>query len=341
MTNFLLVLLWMGTIPDAGPGAPSEPVGIVQGVVVDGSQQGKPLEHIKVLLRAGADGPLIPVAETETDRYGRFVFEQVPTDPEIVYLPGANRGGVHYPGRRVRLNADNRVVRQKIVAFDAVASPSPLVAKRHDLDITVESQALKITETILISNPTQTTYVGKSTGPDRPPVTFWLSIPEDFDRVTFDKEFFGRRFLVVDHRPVTDIPWTPGEKEMRFTYHVPLAESEGRFRRSLDVPTSRIHVRVHGAGAKQVTCNLPPAQAAQGEVDFASDGERLTEPFALDLEFGALPIPWMQYARWGALGMLIALVATTVVVYRLRRRRGESLPEPKKRPQSSSRRRAA
>ena len=203
-----------------------EPAGTIQGVVVNGTHGNQPLEDVEVVLRAGADGELVPVAETKTDRYGKFVFEQVPLEPTLVYLPGANRDGVHYPGQRVRLDPSDRIAQVTIVVFDAVSTPCPLVAKRHDIDVTVDEQVLKITESLLISNPSRATYVGQSMG-NGPPVTFWLSIPKNFDRVTFDKEFFGRRFFVVDHRPITEMPWLPGEQELRFTYRVPVGRERG------------------------------------------------------------------------------------------------------------------
>lgn len=332
----LSLMLGVATSEDfADP--PVEPSGIIQGVVVDGTNDGKPLEGADVILRAGTDGEMVSVAETKTDRYGKFLIEHVPPDPAIVYMPGANRDGVHYPGRRVRLDANNQAAYVRIVAFAAVTSPNPLVAKRHDIDLGLDGQALTVTERLSLSNPTRTTYVGQSMG-NGPPVTFWLSIPKSFDRVTFEREFFGRRFIVVDHRPVTDVPWLPGEHELRFTYHVPLAESGGRFVRPLDVPNSHVRVCVHDTSAGRVSCNLPRAEAADGEVIFASAGGPLPESFALELTIKAVPFPWMQYARWGALIALVALAAATALLHRLR---GSRIDSPAKTPRQTRKKQRA
>lgn len=328
----LMFLLMLGIASaDTDTGFLPEPMGTVQGVVVDGTKEGEPLEGVDVILRAGTDGELVPVAETKTDRYGKFVFEQVPPDPMIVYMPGANREGVHYPGQRVRLDENNRVAHVTIVSFTAITTENPLVAEQHEFDIAVDGQTLTITETLLLSNPTRATYVGRTMG-NGPPVTFWLSIPKNFDRVTFDKEFFGRRFLVVDHRPVTDIPWLPGKQQLRFTYHIPLAESEGRFRRPLDVPSSDVRVRVRGASLGEVSCNLPHVHSADHKVAFASGNGSLPEFFTLELEIGALPFPWMQYARWLALIALVALIATTFVIHLLRSRQSVSVSTVRQQP---------
>jgi hypothetical protein len=316
-----------------------EPAGSIQGAVVNGTHGNQPLEDVEVVLRAGADGELVAVAETKTDRYGKFVFEQVPLDATLVYLPGANRDGVHYPGPRVRLDPSDRIAQVTIVVFDAVTTPCPLVAKRHDVDVTVDEQVLKITETLLISNPSRATYVGQSMG-NGPPVTFWLSIPKNFDRVTFDKEFFGRRFFVVDHRPITEMPWLPGEQELKFTYRVPLVESAGQFRRTVDVPSSDVRVRVHGAAKRHVSCNLPRSDATDGPLVFAAAGEPLARDFAIELQIASLPFPWMQYARWGAVVALVVLAGATVAIPHLRRRLSNSR-QRHCRQQSPNRQRAA
>ena len=320
----MLAILLLLTIAVTATESLPEPAGTIQGAVVDGTHENQPLEGVEVVLRAGMDGDLVPVDETKTDRYGNFVFKQVPLEPTLVYLPGANRDSVHYPGQRVRLDPSDRVADVTIVVFAAVSTPCPLVAKRHDVDVTVEEQVLKITESLLISNPSRTTYVGQSMG-NGPPVTFWLTIPKNFDRVTFDKEFYGRLFVVVDHRPITEMPWLPGEQELRFTYRIPLVESAGQFRRTLDVPSSNVRVSVHGADKRLVSCNLPGvSDAPDGQLEFAAAGQPLARNFAIELQIASLPFPWMQYARWGAVVALAMLAGATVAIPPLRRKLSDS-----------------
>lgn len=335
----MLVFLLLLTMGIADAESPPELSGTIQGVVVNGTQNNEPLEGVTVLLRAGTHGELTPVAETKTDRYGKFLFVQVPPDPTLEYLPGANRSGVHYPGQRICLDPDNRVANVKIVAYDAVTTPCPLVSKRHDIDIVIRQRVLQVTESLLIANPTRTTYVGQSLGYG-PPVTLQLSIPENFDRVTFDREFYGRRFFVVEHRPVTEIPWLPGKQELRFTYRVPLEESAGQFRRVLDLSSSDVRIRLHGADARQVSCNLTRSKEPGDLVTFASAGKQLPQSFAIEMQLKSLPFPWMQYARWGAVVVLAVLAGATITISLLRRRLSTSQARVWRRP-SPQRQRAA
>jgi hypothetical protein len=143
---------------------------------------------------------------------------------------------------------------------------------------------------------------------------------------------------------VTDIPWPPGERELTFTYRIPLEASGGLFRRTLDVPTNDLTLRVLDAGKKKLHCNLAAAQPTNREAIFTAGDQQLAASFAIDLRIGDPPIPWAKVARWAALVTLGVLVATTVVWGQLRKRqsleprtnaaqgnRKHKLPRPTKR----------
>jgi hypothetical protein len=313
MLLLLLAMLMIAGVDDPLPDAG----GTVLGVVLNGSQAGEPIADAEVQLRVGTDGALEVVASTTTDVYGKFTFRDLPLDPTIVYLPGANRDGVHYPGTRATLDFDNRIAHVRIMAFDAVRSPSPLTAARHDIDITMDERLMKVSETLIVSNRARTTYVGEPYA-DGPPVSLQLSIPESFDRVTFDREFFGRRFRVVDHRVVTDLPWPPGDKELKFTYQVPLEQSAGCFRRTLDLPCSNISVRVRARDGAKPLCNLPCRSSTGDETVFALTNHELSVGYTIDLQIGNASLPWTQFARWSSVGVLCSLILGTVMVSRRR-----------------------
>jgi hypothetical protein len=309
LVTAILVSMCVQSITDA--------TGTIRGVVLNGSRAGEPVANAEVHLRAGANGVFESVAKTNTDSFGRFSFEDVPFDPAIVYLPGANRDGVHYPGQRVRLNAASKVAEVVITAYDADRSVSPLEAARHDIDIEVGNRVLEVTETLLISNPSDKTYVGEKQG-DHGTVTLHLSIPPNFDRATFGSEFFGRRFRILNHQLVTDMPWPPGERELTFTYRVPIEESGGQFHRPLDLPTANLKIQTEGN--KQVVCNISPVAVVEGRTTFTVNDQQFPIGYRVKLQVGNVPVPWMIVGRWASLAALATLVLGTILVCRLRRR---------------------
>lgn len=291
--------------------SPARSPGEIHGVVVNASRDNSPCANAEVLLRVQKDGQFVPVEQTVTDAQGHFRFDDLPLGRQFLYLPGAHRGDVHYPGSRILLTGAHPAAEVTLEVRDTVASPCPLVIKRHDVIIKPEAGLLHVTEAIRVSNPTSRTYVGQVAPEGGTAVTLRLSIPRDFERTTFFQEFYGRQFAMADGQLVTGIPWTPGERDVKFMYTI---RNEQRYRvweRPLDLPCENLRVQVVHDQPDEIVCNLDPSgRSVAGARDFSSRGEPLPAGHVIRVELGRLPVPWMTYARWGALLLLIGLVAT-------------------------------
>jgi hypothetical protein len=270
-----------------------------------------------VILQVHRDGSFVPLAETATDEHGRFVFHGLPV-ADSLFLVGANRDEVFYPGERVRLTRQSSGAVAKVRVFDALTAPSPLLARRHEINIGTESNTLRITESILISNPSSYCYVGGAEG--KRPVTLALHIPSDFEKVTFEKEFYGRRFALIDGVLMTTIPWPPGERELTFTYILPIEKTNQLWERPLDLPCSDIRVSIVASDRRGPTCNLPALKSGPSNgLSFHHRAELLPAGHRIRVEFGRLPVPFSVYARWIALGVLGTLIlAASAAMFRPR-----------------------
>jgi hypothetical protein len=166
-----------------------------------------------------------------------------------------------------------------------LTGPNPLVILQQEIDLQTAPGLLRVRERLIIDNPTHSTYVGRAEGGQEQPVTLQLNIPADFQRVTFDHEFFGRRFSVVDGKLATGIPWTPGRRELAFTYTLRNQDACRVWRRPLDLPCQQLSLRVDHHTPREVSANLPavlrragpiraavPANAGRGPSDSCSAG---------------------------------------------------------------------
>ncbi len=289
--------------------------GSITGVVVNASQNLAPVAGAKVVLRVKLQGQFVVVAECLSDPQGRFAFDNIPVDSDYIYLPGANRDDIHYPGSRVRLSGKTPNARVRLTVHDTVADPNPLVLRRHDISLHPETDALRVTETLLIDNPSSETYVGRPEGKSSRAATLRLSIPSDFHRTTFEKEFYGRQFTLIDGRLVTDIPWTPGQRELTFTYVLPNENHNRVWQRPLDLPCDNLRVEVQTNDPDEISCNLARAASQEkGHVIFQSSGQTLPAGHVVRVELGRLPISLAAYGRWLALIVLILLIAVTSFV---------------------------
>jgi hypothetical protein len=147
-----------------------------------------------------------------------------------------------------------------------------------------------------------------------------LSLPPGFDKITFDKEFNGRNFLLHDGELLSDLPWPPGDREIRYRYRLPAEHGARAVRRVLDLPTQQAVVVIRGKPQADVTCSLAATAAEQGgTLVYASNGGEFSAGDAIEMQIGALPITFDAYARWGAAALLGALVvAAAVMAFRRR-----------------------
>jgi hypothetical protein len=288
----------------------------LEGVVVNGTHMNAPVAMTEVILRAGRGNALQQVAKTQTDAQGRFVFRDVPWDSTVVYLAGANHGGIHYPGPRLHMEAGRVASHVTLTVYDTVASPSPLVAEKYEIVIHAQPTLLDVTETLLVQNPSLTTFVGEA-NENGFAETLRLAIPNRFQRVTFHQEFFGRRFKLGDQCVVTDIPWTPGKRELKFTYQLPRPENGPAFERFLDLPCFEVRLRLVGDDLRQVDCNLARVEGGSDFV-FASTGTLLTKGEAIRLQLGGVARPWLASVRWVGLSALALLILATAAYARRR-----------------------
>lgn len=247
------MLLGQIEMPDQ-QGAPAGVAGSISGVVVNACQDNRPVAGAEVVLRVLLDGQFVVAAETTADERGHFRFEPIPADEDYVYLPGANHDGVHYPAARIRLQPQLPHAQVQLPVHETVADPNPLVLRDHHVSIRSEHNAIHVTETLEIENPTLKTYVGRAKQAGGRAATLRLAIPDNFRRVTFDQEFYGRQFTVIENQLVTDIPWTPGRRTLKLSYVLPADSSPRSWQRLLDLPCRSLRIDVHTNKPDAVSC---------------------------------------------------------------------------------------
>jgi hypothetical protein len=289
--------------------------GWIGGIVVNESRSDEPVAGATVVLQIKTDGDFVLLDQTTTDAAGRYLFRDLLVSPHAAYKASAHHAGIHYPGPVIRLSSEDRTAGITLKVRDTVASPSPLRVKSHRIEIQPSSGQLAVTETLLIDNPTKLTFVGESADAESTePTTLQLSIPADFQKVTFQQEFFGRRFAVHNSRLVTSLPWEPGTREVTFTYFLRNTQLHRRWERTLDLPTEQVELRVAATDPDDVTCNLKSLgtqqQVGSTELRFASGDAELPAQFVIECELARLPVPWTTYAKWGVgitLGLIVGL----------------------------------
>jgi hypothetical protein len=305
---WLALLLVTGSALNATPPLHD---GVIEGVVVRAADH-TPVARAEVVLRAKVNGRLVPVAETTADAMGRFRFAQLPVGDTSLYVPGANRGDIHYPGPSVKLSSARRRAEVTLKVHEAVTFPNPLVVRRHTITLEPEPGVLRVTESMLIDNPSTACYVGQAAREGVEPVTLQLAIPTDFSQVTFASEFFGRRFSLGNGKLVTSVPWPPGQREVTFSYLLANTQRNYVWQRPLDLPSAKVRVLVRSSRPEPATSDLSRTPGSEdGEVAFDSGDRDLPAGYMLRVELRQIPVSLMRYAPWLATLVLIGLLLAT------------------------------
>jgi hypothetical protein len=320
--KFPLLLLCVCLAPAAASAAGHAPAGrgTIEGTVFNTTSGTAAPCPAEVGLQVQVKGQFVPLRMAATDEQGRFCFAGLPVGEDYLYLVGADRQGVFYPGPRILLSESHPAAHAELAVCDAVRRPSPLVLKKMDITIRPETGVLKVAESLLIDNPSRTTYIGEAAG-DIPSATLVLSIPPEFERTTFEKEFYGRHFAVLNNKVVTGIPWTPGQRELKYTYVLRNIKEATVWQRPLDLPCADVTLRIEGKSPDEVRCDLlRQTQADDKTVVYTSAGQELAAGRVLRVELGRLPLPWMTYSKWAAVAILLLLIAVTGALHVSRRR---------------------
>jgi hypothetical protein len=303
MTATVLFLLYC--LLTSGPDASD---GTIAGTVVNSSSGKTPVSGAEVVLRAEIHGESVICGQTVTDLQGRFVFDNLQQGEQYFYLPGANRNGVHFPGPRLQLTPQRPLADVELSVFDSLSAPCPLMIRRQDISMRFQSGALSVTESIIVDNPTRRCYVGASSQDGGEPITMQLSIPPNFERTTFQMEFFGRRFFLLGDKLVTSVPWPPGRRELKFTYVLPVQQGYYLWQRSMDLPCEQLRLSIETPKVGDITCNLSAEPLlTPDKVVYQSRGATLPKGHVVRIELGRLPVPFMTYARWLAAALLLVL----------------------------------
>jgi len=311
--------------------------GMIEGVVLNATRDREVSSGTEVVLRALFDGKFVSLAQTVTQSDGSFRFSGLPLEGTGPYLPGANQDDVHFPGPRVELTTNRPHANVTLAVFDSVSHPNPLVIENHEIVVRVESGSIKVRETMVIDNPSLHCYVGSPRHAGGGPVTLQLGIPINFERITFDKEAFGRHFSLINEKLVTGIPWPPGKRELGFSYVIANDQDNHTWQRRVDLPCSSVNVIVHANHPDQLSCNLPVQSAAlDGKVSFASLDGPLPAGYLVQLDLDSLPVSTMVYARWTA-SLILFLLIVVVSSISIRRRSKVAYPVKSHATQTSGR----
>lgn len=321
--------------------------GMLSGQVVNATA-GRPQGNLDVTLYAFQDGAEVESRTGQADSEGNFTFEDLATDPGIVYVVEGQYGRVSYISDPSSFAADANQQTLDLEVYETTTSAESVSLSRLNHLVSVTPDAVRMVQVFVISNDSDKTYVGKN---DQ---TFAFALPESATNVSFQNDFSNSRFVESDEGYITAEPIVPGEDGLIIAAVYDLPYSGDTLEVEVPVPAKVDSINVLVETQPGLDMQSPQLQFIETRQlqnsEFATyGGQNLAEGEMLTLEFSGLssiafeqtpsnippgavaatpPLVDQETLRWAVLGLggLALLVAGGLYPYL--RPRLASTPDP-------------
>lgn len=309
--------------------------GTIEGRVVNGTT-GNPAAGLEVTLTHFSMEPMPPRTAT-TDDEGGFRFEGLPMGPRHGYVVSVDYAEVTYTSEFWRALQGETQHSLELWVYEITDSDQALrIARSHHV-VVPQVQGLAVLELLVLANPGNRTFVpaGGSIAVPLPEGAVDLQVTEGdaLGKVTLEEGVLHIR-----------TPLPPGERELIYTYRLPLAGDSFRWQHSITYPIEFYDLLLPAGAASVSSPTLShqgTRQIEEESYDYWS-GQRLQVGERLTIEFADLPtrssspaaespgLDVQAMVRWAGVALAAAGVGLALVYPRYRQR-GTSPATPSRR----------
>ncbi|HJR45466.1 MAG TPA: carboxypeptidase-like regulatory domain-containing protein [Actinomycetota bacterium] len=142
--------------------ARSASTGTIVGRVVNGTTD-RAQPGVEITLTMGTAGDATEKV-VESDRRGRYRFEDLPAGEENFYVLDAEYAGGLFAGRPLTIPSDTQkkpVIETTLRVFEPTTDPNAILIRRDDLFVIHDEDRVSVVEAIKVVNPTNNAYIGR------------------------------------------------------------------------------------------------------------------------------------------------------------------------------------
>lgn len=266
---------------------------------------------------------------TKAGQDGKFSFEGLETNEDFTYLIHVQYQGVDYAGEPMTFPADTTELTAEVEVFDATSAENTVKSAAKHYLLEPDPTGVTVSEIVIISNPTDKTYVGSKEIHPGIKETLRFTLPEGAEDVEYGGGMMGSRVFPVDGGLVDSWPVYPGDSQHIFRYRIPAKGDAVSFATKITLPTEKVNALLPDIGVGISVSNLPNKSnpTIQGEKFVLFSGDQLAADTELQFRLDRLPKA-QGAASDGVLplitgiGILLIVVLGFVAFVLIRRRRG-------------------
>ncbi|MCB9120874.1 MAG: c-type cytochrome [Caldilineaceae bacterium] len=240
--------------------SPFEPgAGVIDGQIVQGTAGADPLAPQEVSLMAYMSFTPVATFTTTTSADGGFAFEELSTDPGIVYFLGTRYGGISYGTDLISLSEISPTLTLEIPVYETSSDDSGIRLTRVNWLVDHAPGQLRVRQIIGVANDLDTTVTGHLVDGSDAPVTLALPVPANATDVEFQDGALGGRYQQADDVIYDTTPIRPGQqsRQVLVGYTVPYTGAASALLADFAYPVESLNVLVADLPGLEVSAAAP------------------------------------------------------------------------------------
>ncbi len=291
--------------------------GTITGRVLNGSFDNQLLAGQIVRVQSYRGATLSNTTETLTDETGRFKFQDLEVDPNIMYVVITSYEDIEYFSEPILLDRESPERESDLAIYEKSWDGSNVVVENLHVIIRRGERGIHIQEIMAVRNTVPFTYVGKEG------LSMVLTLPLDAKNIRLGPGLEAMNIMVQDSSVYLYEPIHPKGHQLHWSYDIPVDKKSYSLNRVLNYSTKSIDVFLGVPGANMVSEQLQPQEA------FVVDEERFYRLSSRDLDSGTeitlrienLPRAGINFVRAGILtGIAFVSALTILYIYAFRRK---------------------
>ncbi|HRA68777.1 MAG TPA: c-type cytochrome, partial [Caldilinea sp.] len=220
--------------------------GAIEGRIVQGSTDGAAPTAQEVTLMAYMSFTPVATFTTTTDADGAFAFEQLATEPDVVYFVGTNYAEIAYGSDLISLSPLTPTLQLEIPVYETTTDPSALRVNRMQWVVDQQPGALRVRQILIVSNDQDRTVVGRALDGAERPVTLALPAPANAVDLEFQDGALGARYQQVGDVLYDTTPLRPGaqSRQVLMGYTIPFEGTTAAFTTDFAYPVDALTLLV-------------------------------------------------------------------------------------------------
>ena len=323
--RFILPVLLLSLLPllPASVSAAETDEGIIEGQVINGTENGGSVENQEIILAPYLDDIEIETRSTFTDPEGSFLFSELPTGAGYSYDVSLYYQEAEYHSKRLVFADDSYVKSIVLDVYDATENPEAIQIEMAHIIIYVEPGILHVEEYLIFFNESDHAYIGTPSSSDENiRETLKLSLPEGASGLQISGPM-DCRITSTENGLVDSMAVLPGPKEIVYSYHIYLDSKKYVFSEGVNYPIKNLTLLVQGdnidISSEQLFASEP--LSVEGTAFNHLSGNNIARDKVISVRLSNLPVTGSSANMIWLASILAIPVIGFLFVFALRRRK--------------------